>query len=387
MRWSKLFIPILSLMAVACVDRFIPATTGYEQVVFIECLLADDSTENAAVKVSLSAPVATTENGRITFKPAGVSGAGVTIACTDGSLFTCTETSGGTYRLPSSFHAEPGKGYKLKVVYGDRVFESDYASTIPSPPIDSITWKTAIKKQSENGIAIHGYRFFVSTHRNGGGQSWYRYTMQADYRYEVPYIASHTWNGRTTTPASNREIRNCWKSKSVSGIYLAKTDGLAENSVIEAPLNFESQYGDELTIRYSLKVRQYAISESAYRFWENAGKLISETGGLYETQPFRLEGNIRCTSDTTIYAVGIFEVAGVTTKRIFVDKPADFPVTPVECILSEVGTRDFPWYRLPAGSFVTQDAQSGKFYTSSPSCYDCRLREGTLEKPPFWIDK
>ncbi len=386
MRLNSILPVVLCLLAVSCVDRFIPPTTGYEQVVFIECLLADDSTENAAVKISLSAPVATTENGRITFKPAGVSGAEVTILCSDGNRYDCSELSGGNYALPSNFRALHGKTYKLNVQYGDLTFESDYAGSTPSPPVDSITWKAAMRKESESGAGIRGYRFYVSTHQSDEGQSWYRYTMQADYRFEVPYLATHTWNGRTTVAASNRELRTCWKSKSISGIYLAKTSGLEENRVINAPLNFESQYGDELSIRYSLKVRQYAISESAYRFWEDAGKLISETGGLYETQPFRLEGNIRCTSDTTIYVVGIFEVAGVSTKRIFLDKPLEFPVTPVECILSEVGTRDFPWYRLPAGSFVTQDLTTGKFYTSSPSCYDCRLREATLEKPPFWID-
>ena len=141
--------------------------------------------------------------------------------------------------------------------------------------------------------------------------------------------------------------------------------------------------GDELSMRYSLNVRQYKISQSAMTFWENIDQLINQTGSLYQTQPYQVQGNIRCNSDSSYYVAGIFEIAGVSTLRVFVDKPVEFPVVPVRCLLMTVGV-DIPWYMLPAGSYVTEDIASKSFLTATPSCYDCRLRDGTLEKPPFW---
>jgi hypothetical protein len=367
MRSNKIILLICTLLAASCVDRFIPVTARYDQTLFIECLIADGA-NLATVKISLSAPIATEESDSITYKPNGVSGAQARILCTDGKEYFCAENLPGYYTA-MDFKALPGQSYKLVVNYGGNTFESDFQEMKPCPPIDSISHKPVVQKLSESGEVVDGYRFYASTHDSAEGASYYRWTLDATFIYTVPYIASHIWDGRNTTVASNKLVRTCWKSKEISGIYISKSAGLAENRVIEAPLNFESQSGDELSIRYSLNVRQYAISQSAFEFWENIQKLVSQTGSLYQTQPSRILGNIRCTTDPAVAVTGIFE----------------FPVIPVRCLLLTVGV-DIPWWRLPAGSYVTMDYQSNSFLTATPSCYDCRLRDGTLEKPPFWND-
>lgn len=386
MRWNKIILLAWLPLITSCVERFIPETTGYAKVLFIECLISDDTASLPELHISLSAPIVSESGGRLTYKPEGVTNAVARIDCSDGTVFPSRELTPGTYRFPDVFRPEAGKSYKLTVQHDGKTYESDYQELHPSSPIDSISCKHVLQKRGEDGLVIDGYRFYASTHSGGTGPAFYRWTMDATFRYQVPYLATHQWNGRTNVVASNRLIRDCWKSKNITGIYIGNTKGLTENRIVEAPLNFESQYGDELTIRYSLNVKQYSISQSANDFWENVTKLVSQTGSLYETQPFRIEGNIQCTSDPSIYVAGIFEVAGVSNLRVFVDRPADFPVVPVECILMQVGTRDFPWYRLPAGSFVTEQSPN-VFMTASPSCYDCRLRDGTLDKPPFWEDK
>jgi hypothetical protein len=382
MQLNKIFILACALFTSSCVDRFFPETARYNEVLFIECLISDDTTATQVVKISVSAPIATEDSAKMIYKPRGAKGAQALISSPDG-FFKCRETAAGIYELPADFKVKTGKSYQLQVFYNDRFFESDYQELRPSPPIDSISYRHVVQKLSEDGEIVDGYRFFASTHGSGDGPSFYRWTLDATFLYTVPYNATHIWDGIKTNPASNKLLRTCWKSKDVSGMYLAKTTGLSENRVIEAPLNFESQYGDELSIRYSLNVRQYSISQSAMSFWENVDKLINKTGSLYETQPYQVQGNIRCTSDSTWYVAGIFEIAGVSTLRVFVDQPTEFPVIPVRCILMTVG-EDIPWYVLPAGSFVTEDMIKKSFLTATPSCYDCRLRDGTLEKPLFW---
>lgn len=384
MRLNKIILLLGLVLTVSCIDRFIPDTTGYDEVLFIECLLSDDTTAQSSVKVSVSAPVSSETGDRIIYQPMGVSGARISVLTSDGRSYSCIDNLGGSYSIPWDLRIETGTSYKLVVSYSGNQFESDWQEVRPSPPVDSISFKHELQKLSEDGSATDGYRFYVSTHETGESPAFYRWIVDATFEYTVPYTATHIWDGRKTVTASNKLLRTCWKSKSIPGNYLGKTTGLSDNRIIEVPLNFESCNGDELSIRYCLNVKQYRTSESAMVFWENIDKLLNQTGSLYETQPFRIEGNIHCISDSSVYVAGIFEVAGFSTIRKFVDKPVEFQVIPISCLLMTVGT-DIPWWRLPAGSWVTE-SNPGFFQTATPSCYDCRLREGTLEKPPFWLD-
>ncbi len=384
MQWNKIILLACALLTASCVDRFIPETTGYDEVLFIECLVSETH-QYHSLKISIAAPVVTEEGDKLTYKPRGVSDAQAWIIDSDAKTYPFSANGIGIYWCQEGFIPVPGKSYKLVVNHDGNTFESDYQQLKSSPPINSISFRQVVEKRSETGEVMDGYRFYVSTHEEGTEPSYYRWTADATFQYTVPYIATHIWTGSKTVTASNKLIRTCWKSKEIAGNYTAKTTGLTENKIIETPLNFESQYGDELSIRYSLNVTQYRISESAMRFWENVDKLINQTGSLYETQPFRIEGNIHCTNDPSFYVTGIFELAGESSMRVFVDKPEAFPVIPVRCLLLVVGT-DVPWYRLPAGTWVTEDSP-GHFLTATPSCYDCQLRDGTLEKPPFWTDR
>ncbi len=386
MRLNKFILFALMALTASCVDRFIPETTGYDKVLFIECLLSNDTTIRPIVNISLTAPVVSQAGGKLTYVPEKVSGAIVKIVCSDSTVALFPQFDAGTYRADQGYKLVTGKSYKLIAVIDNKTYESDFQKLNECPPIDSISCKHVLQKRSEDGQIIEGLRFYLSNHTPETGPSFYRWTMDATFRYQAPYLASHIWTGRTTLGATNRLVRDCWKTKTINGIYIGNTRGLTENRVLEAPLNFESQYGDELTIRYSLNVKQYNIPESAMNFWENVTKLVNETGTLYETQPFRIEGNIRCTTDPTVYVAGIFEVAGMSTLRIFVDRPTTFTIYPLECFLQQVGTRDFPWYRLPSGSYVTEQSPN-VFMTANQACYDCQLRIGTLYKPPFWKDK
>jgi hypothetical protein len=384
MRLNKFIMATLLLFASSCIDRFIPETAGYDKVLFIQCLLSNDTASKPTIYISLSAPVATESGGKLTYKPASVPGASVHIQCDDGNDFVCTDQLTGAYHIPGELVPTPGKSYKLSVTYNGNTYESDFQTLHPSPPIDSITWKHVVDKLSEDGQIYDGYRFYISTHDDSAtGPTYYRWSADATYLFTVPYLATHVWTGRTQEVASNKEIRTCWKSKTIQDFFIGKTAGLAENRITEAPLNFESQKGDELSIRYSLHVKQYYIAKSAMDFWENVNSLGQGTGSMYETQPYRIEGNIHCVNDPAAYVVGIFEVAGVTEKRIYVDKPDEFPNLPVACIQSIAGV-DVPWYRLPRGTWLTFEPETGNYLVSTPSCYDCRERGGTLEKPPFW---
>ena len=387
MRLNKFILLSAFVMVLpSCIEPFVPETAKYDNSLAIEALLTNDSDLPPMVKIEGNIPLKTSEDDSYTSQGNPVDGAEVFIICDDGNEYQLTNVSPGIYEaVDPIFIGEEGKSYKI-IIYSDgEIYESGFEKLVASPEIDSISYKTDERKITDDGITVKGYNFQVSTHDDLTGPSYYRWILDATYYYYLSYEADFIYNppfGRQ--PYDNSDLKECWATKNIPGIFIAGTEGLAINSIVETPLHFESQYGDELTARYRLHVRQLKITSECYYFWKDMDKIINQTGGLYETQPFRLMGNIICSSDPSSNVTGIFEVAGVSEEVRYFDKPDEFPVTGYNCTLIEVGTEENPWIAIDAGTIIIYEEKDNRYFTSDALCFDCTLRGGTTERPPFW---
>lgn len=383
MRLSNILILIL-IFTSSCIELFVPETSEYEDVLFIEALVTNDPSLTPRVVISKTLPITTQNAEQINRSLAKISGASVTILCDDGNSYDFIEIENGIYEPANPlFTGEYDKSYKISVSYDSHTFQSDYELLRISPPIDSLTSDIVQENESEIGDNYYGLRFFASTHDVNTEESYYRWLLDATYSYDVPYSSTHKWLEEEIVRFENYDLKRCYKDKNIMGIYVSSTEGLAENKVIEAPLNFESQYGDELSSIYCLHARQLRISESAYKFWDELNRLLYESGGLYETQPFRLTGNIKCISDDNKSVIGIFEVAGVSEAREYFFRPQEIDIYSMHCQLDTVGTDALPWNRLREGAFLYEE-KVDLFFTSDTKCFDCTARGGTTEVPAFW---
>ena len=77
----------------------------------------------------------------------------------------------------------------------------------------------------------------------------------------------------------------------------------------------------QLSVRYSLLVKQYTIGKEAYVFWNGLEEQNSDQESLYTSQPYQINGNVKNIDNNTEPVLGYFLVAGVSEKRIFVDRP------------------------------------------------------------------
>ncbi len=364
----------------SCVEPYTPETTGYDEMLMIEGIIFDDPTMMPKVTISRSIPLSR-EGGYI-----HETGAAVSVECDDGTSFPFFEINPGLY-VPSGAPVIPeqGKKYRLLVVTGDqKVYASAYEPYIPPTPIDSVTFRAEYTKVSEFGEWEHGLKFYANASSSDDKPVYLRWLLDATYNYSVPFPCNFIWNGDSVVNYRGPDYRFCWKSLEIPGIFIADSYGMEGNRVADAELNFVSQYGDQLTIRYSLNVVQLSIPKSAYEFWYDLKKMIDETGGLYETQPFRIRGNIECISDPDTEAGGVFEVAGVSHARVFADKPTEFDVITFNCSLVPIGQDGISWEFLPANIFVSEIDVDKYATTLQQKCYDCRLRGGTTIRPPFW---
>ncbi len=384
MRLSSL-ITFLLLISASCIEPFIPETTSYDDILFIEARVTNDSQLPPDVRISRTSPLDPEQGDDIDRRT--VSGAEVYILCDDGTEYPFYESLSGKYiPVDPDFIGETGKSYKLILYYDGNTYESDFEKLLNSPAIDSITATPEKEKRTEAGDLVEGLQFYISTSNDNQPPSYFRWILDATFMYDVPFRASHIYDGTGPVVNPNRDITRCWESYYINGIFISETEGLTENAVVEAPLNFVDQYGDELSLNFSLHARQLTISKEVYEFWRDLDKLTSQTGGLYESQPFRLEGNINCTTDPEVNVSGIFEAAGVSEGREFFPVPDEFEIFRLECEYELVGTETLPWSKLPVGAYLyyEPDEPHGWYYTAKPECFDCRFRGGTIDRPAFW---
>ena len=377
-------IALVALGIQRCVEPFNPPITNYSDLLAISGTLTD---EPGTQTITVSR---TTSYIDSTYIPEN--GCSVTVINDKGNIVAYSEKGNGKYVAEfTRDELQYGTAYKLRVIdNGGDVYESDYQTLNPAPDIDSLTASYQPLITAENPEGLKGYQFYVNTSDQSGKTQYYRWSMVETWEYHSPYTVFAMWDGTLHLNyffPDNRTV--CWMTKEVPGIYTGTTRDMGEDVLRNIKLNYVSTQTDRLMWRYSLLVREYALSAEAYEFWSGLEKQTQQTGGLYESQPYMITGNITCVSQPIKQVLGFFGTSGVSEKRIFVG-PAPDPVKQIVCSSDTIKSiRDdlmpyppssYPVYMykfiLPSGAFIK--------VASDQQCFDCLKRGGTNVRPSYW---
>ena len=316
-------------------------------------------------------------------------GCTITVMDDQGNIYSYVGKGNGKYE--AEFYQgdiQYGRAYMLRVISNDgEVFESDYQTLMPAPLIDSVTAVYGSKVTVEIPDGLNGYQFFVNTSDPSGNTRYYRWSMEETWEYRALYRASYMWDGALHNFSFPDDRGRCWKTANVPGIFTGTTRNFSKNVLRNIQLNYVSTQTERLRWRYSLLVREYALSIEAYEFWSGLEEQTQETGGLYESQPYMAKGNITCMSNPNEEVLGFFSASGVTKKRIFVDPPP-VDVYDIECpgdtisIFNPLGIYSESSYPV----YLFEEKGGGVLITAERRCFDCLERGGTNVKPDFWED-
>jgi hypothetical protein len=108
-----------------------------------------------------------------------------------------------------------------------------------------------------------------------------------------------------------------------------------------------------------------------------------EQGGLYETQPLPVKGNVSNLTKPEQSVLGYFQVASVRKKRLFIKDVPDLKLIYTHSCgvyqlrkgLVEFTPRDYPAYLF---------IDLTHFAVMTPECIFCTMSGGTQVKPDFW---
>jgi hypothetical protein len=328
-------------------------------------------------------------------------GAVVTVESAGGTSYKLTGKGNGTYvSAPLNLSAAEKYSLKITTINGGK-YASDFVPVKNSPPIDSV--RTTI---TGNGLQIG-----VDTHDATNNSKYYRWEYTETYQIQSAFrsLIIVVQNPSAPPPdfqyprTGDQVIYNCWVSDTSNTITTATTAKLSADKISNAPLALVPANSEKLRFRYSILVKQYAITTDAYNYFELLKKNTEQIGGIFDPQPSELTGNLHCISNPNEPVIGFVTVGQVTPKRIFVDKaglPANWVAeTPYSSchldtllyarkVTNTIPTID-PIYvhevhdLIYSGIALTVDYAPGGYTASSPICVDCTLR-GTNKKPSFW---
>ncbi|MEQ9403487.1 MAG: DUF4249 domain-containing protein [Cyclobacteriaceae bacterium] len=370
----------------SCREPFEVNSINSNQTLVVEGFITNEL-KNHAVSLSYSTPI-----DSVTFIPE--TGANVSLVNGDGIRYDYTESvDAGIYHSPV-FAGIAGQSYTLLIE--TRAGENFRSKTVIQKKVAEIDKLTARFIRNNN---VEGVELYVNSLPAGSEISrYYKWEWIETYERGVPFPSKIIWTNRNNIINREEQVASCWASKRNKSLYIKTSEDLSENQILNFPVKFIPNGSVELSIRYSLLLRQYSLDLNGYRYWKLLDDIIYKQGSLSEIQFGNLPGNI--ISDGNQPVLGYFDASDVAEKRIFVDleqfADSGFNAPPNYdfCTIKEVAPEEI-------GDFMSQNRNSyviHKRLETDPNdpakltgwavvksiCGDCREFGITNVKPEFW---
>lgn len=391
----------------SCVKPFSPNLGVYKPLLVVEGLITNENVSNV-VKLSYSFQ----KKDSIVYK---VSDATVYISDNSGNNIQLAENGDGVYKTDSlNFKGEVGKTYQLHIKTSDgKVYLSKLCTMLPVPDIDSIYFSKDKQLLNNQTVVKEGISIYVDSKPGFSDKYFLRWGYDEAWKFKVPYPTSYRYvNSQQILKISQDSIKEfCWKTGNATEILINEVKSGTENRVMKEPIKFIApDESDRLTVRYSILVKQYSISEQEYNFWDNLQKVEESEGDIFGSQPFEILSNIKNINDSSEKVLGYFQVSAVSERRKYVDYselyllslpdfnyncrsftrcPSDFylnPVTWKPYTFDEIYDKYRGNYTFvkPIYYGLSTDSLIYLVFTSA-QCADCEL-SGSFVKPDFWSD-
>jgi hypothetical protein len=376
-----------------CLEPVDITSIGSENALVVDALITDNvSKQRVTLSRTVTLDQSNTHNPEV--------GATVSLSDNEGNQINFTEISPGTYETVNDFGAELGKTYQLAInTQNGQSYLSDPSTMIPNPGFDSLY--TEFEPYPSNFNRFGGFfNFYIDMHNNPDNHQYFKWSWNSTYEARVATPSRWLWTGGDTfvirelgSENDSLQVERCW-STDTSKIVNIKNLLDGETQVIRQPIHrFHSDSG-YMRIRYSLLVKQYAISEESYRYWN----LIKESGSqgfLFDKQIGSITGNIYNTkSDEPV--LGYFEVAQEYAVRKFYTH-ADFTregffnytsfiidCSDEEPIIMRVEELETFMEQFQTNYTIAYFITGGGVAFRRIICADCTLHAQTNQKPEFW---
>ena len=305
------------------------------------------------------------------------------INCSDGTSYTLIDSNNAGIYTSTPLSLDITQQYSISITtYDGQKYQSDRVPCKQTPMIDSIFWR------QPDDLTV-----YLATHDPANATRYYRFDYTGTYEHDAnltsPWMVR---NGNLIAADSTNQLTRCWSTENSTNALITTTTALSEDRVTGFPIvNFPN--GDaRIDIGYSILVRQYALTEDAYNYWQTIQKMAQNVGTLFDIQPTQLVGNIRCLSNPGQPVIGYISASSVQQQRLLIWESSmhnwqhNSPAFSCDTTSVPYNQADFPAYNFP------DENNYGPYYFNGPTilvlapvfCLDCTRFGGSNIKPPFW---
>ena len=319
---------------------------------------------------------------------------GATVKVEDDNTFSAPliDADGTGIYISPNLALQPNVQYRLHITtQNGSQYVSDFVPIKPTPPIDSVGYLI----QNEN------VNLYVNTHDPLNTTRYYRWEYDETYIFHSKYQSSFILDPSTSTivpRTGNQMVYYCFANDVSSSIILFSSEKLSQDVVFQNPLTQIPLSSEKVENKYSILVKEYALTPDAYNFYVNIKKNTEQLGSIFDAQPSQLIGNIHNLNNSSEAVIGFITATNVQSKRIFITN-SQLPQVPINypfncqqdsaLFHSKSGGNqvlntliDPPFTALPTSAIYSDGFLVGYQYTV-PICADCTLR-GNQTTPSFW---
>jgi len=325
----------------------------------------------------------------------------VTVESDANAVYPLKEITPGTYASAPLGLSSTAK-YRLRIITNTNThttYLSDFAPVKNSPPIDSIGYT----------LQPDGLQIYANTHDATNNTRYYRYDFSEAWEFRtyydslfIPVLDPVQGPGYLKyRDLVNNNVNICWSNVYATDIVLGSTAKLSQDELYQEPITFVPSTAEKLRIRYSINVKQYALTEDAFNFWQLLKKNTEQLGSIFDAQPSSLIGNIHNIADNSEPVLGYISAGAIQQKRIFINNTT-LPTSwvPLNIYLFPCSTDPKSSMTVPIADYATY-FYTGQYLPLFPvfdtagnligyaggirECTDCTLK-GYNKKPSFWKD-
>lgn len=377
--WSTICIITTSIFITGCLDEFNPPEiANSETLLVVEGNISDVETN---IKLTSTTPLGTdgllpVDNANIQLESENT-----------GSSNNLIPLGNGQYQLSATLGFNDK--YRIRIETESDIYVSEFLELVSTPAIDSVGWE-----EVDDLFQVH-----VSTHDDSNQTRYYLWNFEETWLYRSRYTSNYIYGDSSLIPRRrDQRISTCWRTLSSTSILVGTTINLTEDVVFKEPLHrIVPEDNLKLSNTYSILVKQYALTEDAYNFWELLKKNSESLGTFFDPQPSQLPSNITCISNPDRQVIGFISASQEQQERIFV-KRSDLPfrnipfapssfceIDTIENIPAEITDQFSSGINLATNEIL--DMFTGRItgYESVPRfCADCRVFGGETIEPDFW---
>ncbi len=337
----------LMLAVESCVDPYDPGVSTSVNIVVV-----DGTINNLAEPQQIRLTRSKTISGFDASLP--ITGAKVVVVVDSLQVIALVEEEAGIYQLPSDFKGQPGHSYQLRFRLSEGTAYESTPQVMPAPvAITSVSSRfnsTAVAP--DPGGFSSGHDLFLDAQDPAGERNYYKwdwvlyewqtwccscyegmYAFNTVVATDDPYVyqSGNEPLEACWTPPINTIVRNslreitydypcrtrCWE-KIYSNELNIFDDDLTDGGIIQGRNVAQIRYYQPRGCL--VEIRQASLTGEAHRFYKRLESQTKNTGGLADTPPAPLIGNIQNTADSREIVLGLFTASGVSTLRYWLDR-------------------------------------------------------------------